>query len=82
MIRQLRGMMWSATAVLIRRTTYAFLEKGLSQIEEGASVLNVGAGGTIEAIVRRHAQERKFHVTSEEIDLERNPDRVDDITKS
>jgi SAM-dependent methyltransferase len=82
MLRRARNILWSATAVLIRRKTDAFLKDQLMKIQAGSIVLNIGSGGSMARIVRECAAQRGFVVTSTDIDPARGPDRVDDITKS
>jgi SAM-dependent methyltransferase len=65
-----------------RRRPYPFLEKQLREIPLGASVLNIGAGGGYDELVRRVAKERGYEVRSSDIDSERSPDLIDDICAS
>ena len=51
-----------ASKTLSRKGIYPFLTKQLSEIEQGASVLSVGAGGRIAAMVREFGQKRDFGV--------------------
>ena len=82
MLRRARSILWSATAVLIRRKTDRFLKDRLMQADAGSTVLNIGSGGSMDRIVRGCAAQRGLVVTSTDIDPLRRPDRVDDITKS
>ena len=52
----------NASKILTRKGIYPFLARQLSDIEQGASVLSVGAGGPIAAMVKEFGQRRAFDV--------------------
>ena len=66
--------------VLSRQGLYPFLEGAFVNIPTGASVLNVGAGGEIEALLRQYAASRSFDVKSLDIDPARTPDIAGDLS--
>lgn len=51
-------------------------------VPQGAHMLNVGAGGDVQALVEECARASGFSVVNTDIDPARNPDVVDDITQS
>jgi SAM-dependent methyltransferase len=65
-----------------RRSSYAFLERHLVEVPSGAVVLSVGSGGGYDDLIRESAAVRGFTVQSSDIDVDRNPDIVDDICAS
>jgi len=67
--------------VLSRQGLYPFLEENLARLPEGASVLNVGAGGEVAGVLAAHAAPRSFRVTSLDIDPGRGPDVVGDVAE-
>ena len=75
----IRPIVVKLSKVLSRKGLYPFLERQFAQIAGGANVLNVGAGGDIEELLRRHAEARSFQVTSFDIDPDRGPEIVGDI---
>ena len=52
MLARMYLLLINASKILTRKGIYPFLIKQLSEIEPGASVLSVGAGGPIAAMVR------------------------------
>lgn len=68
--------------LLSRRGLYRFLDAELATLPKGARVLNVGAGGEVFDRVMAAARPLSLHVTSTDVDPERAPDIVDDITRS
>lgn len=74
----------------VTQASKLFSRKGLNQfiigrlklIPANARVLNVGAGGDVQALVQDCARQCGFSVVSTDIDAARNPDVVDDITRS
>ena len=63
MLRRARSILWSATAVLIRRKTDRFLKDRLMQADAGSTVLNIGSGGSRRLAVmrgKRHATLRIY----------------------
>jgi len=62
-----------------RKGLYEFLGSSLSDIPEGANVLNIGSGGEVEPVVRKACGLRKAAVTSLDISAEREPNIVADI---
>jgi 2-polyprenyl-3-methyl-5-hydroxy-6-metoxy-1,4-benzoquinol methylase len=73
------GVVW-LSKLLSRQGLYPFLEGEFSQIPEGARVLNVGAGGIIGEKLDTHAGLRSLDVLSIDIDSDRGPDIVGDIS--
>jgi len=63
-----------------RQGLYEFLDNQYSKIRDGADVLTVGAGGDINKPLMLHAAENRFKVLSLDIDKDREPDIVGDIT--
>lgn len=76
------GVITHLSKRMSRKGIYPFLEERLENVAPGSRVLNVGAGGEIERIVRKAAARRNFSVTSSDIDPSRGPDLVDDISRS
>jgi SAM-dependent methyltransferase len=66
--------------IISRKGLNAFLKKEFCHINRGEVVGNIGAGGKIEADLRKQAVESRFSVISLDIDPSRNPDVVLDIT--
>lgn len=66
--------------VLSRKGLYPFLEGEFAKIPAGAKVLNVGAGGEIEGLLRQYASSGSFDVKSLDIDPDRNPDIEGDLS--
>ncbi len=62
MLAKMYQLLIDASKILTRKGIYPFLTKQLSEIEPGASVLSVGAGGPIAAMVREFGQRREFDV--------------------
>lgn len=71
-----------ASKVLSRKGLNQFLMERLELIASGARVLNVGSGGEMQAAVEAMAAKNGFTVTNTDVDPDRKPDVVDDITKS
>ena len=71
-----------ASKFFSRKNLNEFIVSRLMLIPANARVLNVGAGGDIQALVKEYAQKIGFSVVSADIDPARNPDVVDDITRS
>lgn len=67
--------------ILSRKGLYPFLERHFEQIPSGSNVLNVGAGGAVEELLKRHAEARSFDVVSFDIDPARRPDMVGNIAE-
>lgn len=51
----------------------------LSDLPEGASILNIGSGGDVELMVKNALQAKKITLHSMDIDPERRPDIVADV---
>lgn len=66
--------------ILSRQGLYPFLEGAFAKIPAGAKVLNVGAGGEIEGLLRQYASSRIFDVQSLDIDPARTPDIEGDLS--
>lgn len=66
--------------VLSRQGLYPFLEGEFAKIPAGAKVLNVGAGGEIETLLRNYASAQSFEVQSLDIDPDRDPEIVGDLS--
>ena len=64
---------------LTRKGLYEFLEREYARIGPDQEVLTVGAGGSINKLLGRHARERPFRVVSLDIDPSRGPDLVGDL---
>ncbi len=64
---------------LSREGMYPFLEGQFAKIPANASVLNIGAGGEIESMLKQFAESTPFTIVSFDIDAERKPDLVGDI---
>lgn len=76
----LRKTVVKLSKVLSRKGLYPFLEQAFSGIGSGTQVLNVGAGGEIEELLRKYASEKSFSVKSLDIDPARGPDIVGDLS--
>jgi SAM-dependent methyltransferase len=80
LIRKFRaGIVW-LSKLLSRQGLYPFLEGEFRQIPEAARVLNVGAGGVIGEKLSACAVARSLDVVSIDIDADRGPDIVGDIS--
>ena len=66
--------------ILSRQGLYPFLEGEFAKIPAGAKVLNVGAGGEIETMLRQYASAQSFEVQSLDIDPGRDPEIVGDLS--
>ncbi len=66
---------------LSRKGLNRFLDKQFSEIPAAVSVLCVGAGGRVGALLDFHAAQRGFAVESLDIDPTRRPDIVGDIAR-
>ncbi len=77
----IRSAVVGLSKVLSRQGLYPFLEENLACLPEGARLLNVGAGGEIAGVLAAHAGPRAFRVTSIDIDSERGPDVVGDVSE-
>ena len=71
-----------ASKRLSRKGLANFLERELSSVGNGVRILSVGAGGEVQDLVCRCADEAGGVVVSSDIDASRAPDIIDDITKS
>ena len=77
------GQWLAATSKLLSRKGLAdFLEDELERLMPDMCVLSIGSGGPIEELVRKVAKGSGFKVVFSDIDPERNPDVVDDVTRS
>jgi len=76
----IRKIVVKLSKILSRQGLYPFLEAAFDRIPAGASVMNVGAGGEIEALLRRYAASRSFQVNSLDIDPVRQPDIEGDLS--
>lgn len=66
--------------ILSRQGLYPFLEGAFAKIHKDAKVLNVGAGGEIEILLRQYASVGAFDVQSLDIDPDRTPDIEGDLS--
>lgn len=71
-----------ASKLFSRKGLNQFIVGHLKLIPANARVLNVGAGGDIQALTETYARKYGFSVVSTDIDPARKPDVVDDITQS
>lgn len=62
-----------------RQGLYEFLEPQFSKIQPHEKVLTIGAGGTINEILRSYGKKNNFEVISFDIDEKREPDIVGDL---
>ena len=76
---RMRPRILRASKRLSRRGLYPFLEAEFASIRPGQSVLSVGSGGQINALLTQFAERIGFHVASIDIDPGRQPDLVGDI---
>lgn len=76
----IRKFVVKLSKILSRQGLYPFLENAFAQIPANASVLNVGAGGEIEGLLRQYASSRSFDVKSLDIDPARQPDIEGDLS--
>ena len=77
----IRSSVVRLSKVLSRQGIYPFLEEQFGRIPEGASVLNVGAGGEFGVRLEAHARSRPFDVLSIDVDAGRGPDITGDIAE-
>jgi SAM-dependent methyltransferase len=75
----LRRLSIRGSKLLSRKGLYRFLDFAFARIKASSSVLNVGAGGEIEALLRERAASQGFQVVSIDIDGKRGPDIVTDV---
>ncbi|MEQ8975410.1 MAG: methyltransferase domain-containing protein [Coleofasciculus sp. C1-SOL-03] len=68
-----------ASKVFSRKGIYPFLKQEFSEIKPGANVFLIGAGGSINELLRQYAKQENFRVTSFDIDQTKSPDILGDI---
>lgn len=76
----IRKFVVKLSKILSRQGLYPFLEGEFGKIPAGAQVLNVGAGGEVETLLRQYASAQSFDVQSLDIDPERSPEIVGDLS--
>ena len=64
---------------LSRKGIYTFLRRQLSALSDGQRVLNVGAGGKVQAVLSEVAAAKRLNVLSLDVDPSRQPDVVGDV---
>jgi SAM-dependent methyltransferase len=74
------GWLGRGSKRISRTGLYEFLDAEFGQIPAGARVLSIGAGGEINGRLLAVAERNGFHVTQLDIDADRKPDVVADIT--
>lgn len=67
-------------SILAGKGLKPFVRAQVDLVPEGASVLSIGAGGPVGEILEARAQDKGLNVTSFDIDSDRKPDIVGDIT--
>lgn len=75
------GLLRKYAKYLSRGSIYEELEAFCADIPPDATVLNIGAGGSFEAMLKKFAP-ASASIISSDIDPDRAPDVVDDITSS
>jgi SAM-dependent methyltransferase len=71
---------WSKA--MSRKNLYRYLLEGLERVPDGSTLLSVGAGGGVNEQLAELASRKRLTIVSSDIDPERGPDIVDDITAS
>jgi SAM-dependent methyltransferase len=79
MLNRLLAVPVKASKIFSRKGLYEFLAAQFASIPEGAKVLSVGAGGDVNARLRKQGQVRRFSVVELDIDPARGPDLVGDV---
>jgi SAM-dependent methyltransferase len=62
-----------------RRRIYPFLKEECRKIQNPVSVLNIGAGGEVEALIKAHLATDDYQFQSLDVDADRQPSIVHDI---
>lgn len=63
-----------------RRELHRSIAGFISEVPSGSKILNIGSGGTIMKEIEKNLKSDSITVQSTDIDPDRNPDFVDDIT--
>ena len=71
---------WSKA--LSRKNLYRYLLDGIERVPDGSRVLSVGAGGGVNVTLAELAERKRLTVVSSDIDPDRGPVIVDDVTAS
>lgn len=78
-IQLLSGYCIRLSKIHSRKGLYPFLHREFGAIRPEAKVLNIGAGGAIESLLRKYSGQKKFDVTTMDIDPKRSPDVLADV---
>ena len=63
-----------------RRELHRSIASFIAEVPSGSKILNIGSGGTIMKEIEKNLKHRDISVQSTDIDPDRKPDFVDDIT--
>ena len=63
-----------------RRELHRSIAHFIAQVPQGSKILNIGSGGTIKTEIEKNLKHKNITVQSTDIDPDRKPDFVDDIT--
>ena len=80
-LKRVHHFFLTLSKTLSRKNLHTFLDHQFAGIPAGAIVANIGSGGKIEEQLRVWAQKTGFVVQSMDIDSDRHPDLICDITQ-
>jgi len=75
----IHSKLFSRSKLYSRRGLYEFLRKACSEMPHDSAVLNVGAGGDIEAFIKSCSLNEDWRITSVDVDPARKPDILGSI---
>lgn len=76
---KIRSQATGLSKILSRKGLYEFLASEYAKIRTGECVLTIGAGGGVNDLLSRFAQQQNFSVVSFDVDHKRGPDIIGDI---